>query len=124
MNTNKTIVVLFAMLAAAMTGCTPSPQGVSLSEGQKKVMKENNARAAVAVTESGRLVVVNANGEPLKRCTVGSTKGGRGVEPCQGLGKDYAVQSLATFTIIRSKMNPVCWIFIDPVYGFADEICW
>ncbi len=124
MNTNKTIVVLSAVLAAAMTGCTPSPQGVSLSEGQKKVMKENNARAAIAVTDGGRLVVVNANGEPLKRCTVGSTKGDRGVEPCQGLQKDYAVQSLATFTIIRSKKNPECWTFIDPVYGFAEEICW
>ena len=124
MNTNKAIVVLFAMLAAAMTGCTPSPQGVSLSEGQKKVMKENNARAAVAVTESGRLVVVNANGEPLKRCTVGSTKGGRGVEPCQGLGKDYMVQSLTTFSIIRSKKNPECLIFVDTVFGFAEESCW
>ena len=120
---SKIIVVLFVMLAA-LTGCTSPPQDVSLSEGQKKVMKENNARAAIVVTDSGRFVVVNENGEPLKRCTIGSTKGDRGIEPCQGLQNDYAVQSLATFTIIRSKKNPECWIFINPVYGFAEEICW
>lgn len=124
MNTNKSIIVFSAILAAAITGCAPSPQGVTWTEGQKKAMKDNNARAAVAVTESGRLLAVNANGEPLKRCTVGTAKGDRGVEPCQGLQNGYVVQGLATFSIIRSKKNPECLTFVNPVFGFAEEICW
>lgn len=124
MNTNKLMIVFSAMLVAVIAGCTPSPQGVTWTEGQKKAMKDNNARAAVAVTESGRLLVVNANGEPLKRCTVGTTKGDRDVEPCQGLQKDFVVEGLATFSIIRSKKNPECLTFINPVFGFAEEICW
>lgn len=122
---NNLLIALFVMLVLAITGCSPSPQqGVSFSEGQKKAMKDNNARAAVAITESGRLVVVNTNGEPLKRCTIGSTKGDRSVEPCQGLQKDYLVQSVTTFSIIRSIKNPECITIVDPVFGFAEEICW
>ena len=66
---------------------------------------------------------MNLNGKTLKRCSVGP-KGSAGMEPCQGLQKDYAVQSLTSLTLIRSKKNPECWTFYDGAFGFAQELCW
>ena len=113
-------VVFSAMLAAAVAGCTPFPE---LSDGQKEAMKRSNARAAVAVTSDGRLAAVDKDGKPLTRCTLEADGKGE-LKQCTGLQKGYAVQGITTLSIIRSKKNPECLIFVDPVLGFADEICW
>jgi len=123
MNTNKIKVVLAAVLVAAMTGCATYPEHVSLSDGQKNAIKENNARAAVAVTYDGRLVAVDENGKSLRRCTIEPDGKGE-LKQCVGLQKGATVQSVRNITLIKSKINPDCWTFINPVLGFAEEVCW
>jgi len=123
MNTNKIKVVLAAVLVAAMTGCATYTEHVSLSDGQKTAIKENKARAAVAVTYDGRLVAVDENGKSLRRCTIEPDGKGE-LKQCVGLQKGAAVQSVNSLTVIRSKINPECWTFYDGVYGFAQEFCW
>jgi hypothetical protein len=120
MNTNKIRVALSAALVAAMTGCASFPE---LSDGQKRVIKENKARAAIALAEDGRLVAVDENGKALTRCTLEADGKGE-LKQCTGLQKGFAVKNLNTLSVIRSKKNPECAIIVDIVYGFAQEICW
>ena len=123
MKTNKIKVVLSAVLIAAMTGCASYPNHVSLTDGQKKAMTEHKARGAVLVDSYGQLVVVGENGERVKRCT--AEPGGKGdLKQCRGLQKGAEVQNIRNVTLIRSKINPECWTFVDPWLGFAEEICW
>jgi len=125
MNTNNIKVVLSAVLFAAMTGCASYPEHVSLSDGQKRAMKENKAQAAVAMTEEGQLITFDKNGgkSSLTRCTV-EPEGKGELKQCPSLMKGATVQSIRSLTFIKSKYNPECWIIIDPTWGFAEQICW
>lgn len=125
MNTNKIKVVLPAVLVAALIGCTPSPQDVSLSEGQKRAMKENKAQAVVAMTEDGKLITLDKDGgtSSLLRCSVGPEGKGE-LKQCPGLMKGATLQSIRSLTLIKSKYNPECWTIVDPTWGYAEEICW
>ena len=125
MNTNKIKVFLPAVLVATLIGCAPSPQNVSLSEGQKRAMKENKAQAVVAMTEDGKLITLDKDGgtSSLLRCTVGPDRKGE-LKQCPGLGKGATIQSVSNLSFIKSKLNPDCWIIIDPTWGFAEQICW
>lgn len=123
MKTNKIRVILSALLIAAMTGCASYPSSVSLTDGQRKVMPEYKARGAILVDSDGQLAVVGENGERVKRCTV--EPGGKGdLKQCRGLQKGAEFQNIRSVTLIRSKVNPECWTFVDPWLGFAEEICW
>jgi hypothetical protein len=120
---NKIIVVLSTVLMAAMTGCASYPNHVSLTDGQKKAMKDSKARGAILVDSYGQVVVVGENGERVKRCT--AEPGGKGdLKQCRGLQKGNEVQNIRSLTLIRSKINPECWTFVDAVLGFAEEVCW
>jgi len=120
MNTNKIRVALSAVLVAAMTGCASFPE---LTDGQKGAIKESKARAAVAVTDDGRLVAVDQNGKALTRCTLEVDSEGE-TKQCKGLKTGFKVKGLATISVIRSKKNPECLIFVDGATGRGEEICW
>jgi len=123
MNTNRIKVVLSAVLVVAMTGCATYPEHVSLSDGQKRAIKENKARAVVTVTEDGRLAAVDENGKPSRRCTV-EPEGKGELKQCPSLEKGATVLSIRNLTLIKSHYNPDCWTFYDPTWGFAEQICW
>ena len=130
MNTKLTKIVLSAVLVAAVSGCHSYSDKYTLSPGQMELIKQNKAPLILVLNADGQLVAADENGKTLRRCKVGAippkdaTKDNPLGEACQGLQKDYAVQSLTSLTLIRSKKNPECWTFYDAVLGFAQELCW
>ena len=123
MNPKLIKIVLSVVLVAAVTGCQPSPERFPLSDAQKELIKQNKSPLVIVLTPEGHFLAADENGKTLGRCTVGP-KGSPDLKPCQGLQKDYAVQSLSSVMIIRSKKNPECYTFYDPALNIAQELCW
>ena len=117
------VVLGLGHFAALAHESTDHPEKFPLSQSQREAIQQNKSPLILVLTADGQLLAADENGKTLRRCTSGTTKGGPGVEPCRGLQKDFAVQSLTTFSIIHSKKNPECITMVNPGNGILQEYC-
>lgn len=115
------------LLALTLSACDEkkpggiSNGGVTPSDDVKKEIAKNGAESALLLGKDGQLVVITARGKPLQRCQY---PGGTDKEapPCKSLQKGANIVLVNHFTVIRSKINPWCDVWISSG-GYAFEDC-
>ena len=122
-----TLMLTAGLLALALSACDDKKPGgianggVTPSDDVKKEIAKNGAESALLLGKDGQLVVITARGKPLQRCQY---PGGTDKEapPCKSLQKGATIVQVNHFTVIRSKINPWCDVWISGT-GYAFEDC-
>lgn len=128
MRTKLTIPIhaLFASLLVGVAACERAPderQGtIPLGDGLKKAMVDFKVRTAILVNDQGETVATDDHGKVLERCSIKPLDKGD-LKNCRGLEKGAVVTNVKTVVLIKSTINPQCWVIPDE-YGRAQEYCW
>lgn len=125
-STTLPIYALFVLLLVTATACERAPDErrgeIPLSDGLKKAMGEYKARTAILVNDQGETVATDDQGRVLERCSIKPLDKGD-LKNCRGLEKGAVVTNVKTVVLIKSTINPQCWVIPDE-YGRAQEYCW
>ncbi|MFP5349209.1 MAG: hypothetical protein ACLGHO_05150 [Gammaproteobacteria bacterium] len=126
MNKKHTLLVILALLSLGLVACErsteKSPDKIPVSDGLKKTMGEFKVKTALLVNDEGQVVATDDQGKVLDRCSVKPVQKGD-LKHCRGLQKGAVVEDVNHVVMIKSKINPTCWTYIDG-NGRAREYCW
>lgn len=122
-----TLTLTAGLMALALSACDDKKSGgitnggVTASDDVKKEIAKNGAESAMLLGKDGQLVVITARGKPLQRCQY---PGGAKIDApaCKSLQKGATIVQVNHFTVVRSKINPWCDVWISSI-GDAYEDC-
>lgn len=126
MNKKRTLFAILILLSLGLGACERPPEKgpdkIPLSDGLKKTLGEFKIKTALLVNDDGQVVATDDQGKVLDRCSVKPVEKGD-LKHCRGLQKGAVVKDVNHVVMIKSKINPDCWTYIDS-RGYAHQYCW
>ncbi len=110
--------LFFLVLVLLIPACSGMRKRVPENEHLKKTLLEDEVRSAIFFDSEGNIVVADTDGKRLPPCSIKPGK-----NQCRALERGAEVLDVRTVTVIKSKTNPNCVVFVDG-RGFAYQICW